>query len=173
MFSLFDDSAHFAVLQSALHELWAAEYSSTLKQDLSYTPLTAFQTFPFPKLPASSNQLLAITGETYHEHRRRIILAQQEGLTATYNRFHNSDERSQAADIAHLRGLHVEMNHAVAAAYGWSDLALGHGFHETEQGVRFTISEGGAGRGAGAAAGVESSAVHGGGRGGDAGEGEG
>ena len=29
----------------------------------------------------------------------------------------------------------------VAAAYGWSDLNLGHGFHETKQGVRFTISE--------------------------------
>ena len=69
------------------------------------------------------------------------MLARQEGLTATYNRFHNPDERSQAADIARLRELHVEMDRAVAAAYGWSDLALGHGFHETAQGVRFTISE--------------------------------
>ncbi len=62
-----------------------------------------------------------------------------EGLTATYNRFHNPDE--QAADIARLRELHVEMDRAVAATYGWADLALGHGFHETAQGVRFTISE--------------------------------
>ena len=30
---------------------------------------------------------------------------------------------------------------AVAAAYGWTDLDLGHGFHETKQGLRFTISE--------------------------------
>ena len=29
----------------------------------------------------------------------------------------------------------------MAAAYGWSDLDLGHGFHETKQGVRYTISE--------------------------------
>ena len=29
----------------------------------------------------------------------------------------------------------------MAAAYGWSDLDLGHGFHETKQGLRFTISE--------------------------------
>jgi cation transport regulator ChaC len=35
----------------------------------------------------------------------------------------------------------VEMDNAVAAAYGWSDLDLGHGFHETKQGVRYTISE--------------------------------
>src|SRR5262249_22684446 len=30
---------------------------------------------------------------------------------------------------------------AVAAAYGWSDLDLGHGFHQTKQGLRYTISE--------------------------------
>ena len=33
------------------------------------------------------------------------------------------------------------MDNAVAAAYGWSDLHLGHGFHETKTGARFTISE--------------------------------
>ena len=33
------------------------------------------------------------------------------------------------------------MDEAVAAAYGWDDLDLGHGFHETKQGLRFTISE--------------------------------
>lgn len=33
------------------------------------------------------------------------------------------------------------MDQSVLAAYGWSDLDLGHGFHNTKQGVRFTISE--------------------------------
>jgi hypothetical protein len=33
------------------------------------------------------------------------------------------------------------MDKAVAAAYEWDDLDLGHGFHETKQGIRFTISE--------------------------------
>ena len=61
----------------------------------------------------------------------------QEGLTSTYNRFHDSDEAS--ADIQKLRQLHVEMDNAVAAAYGWTDLDLGHGFHETKQGVRYTF----------------------------------
>ena len=63
----------------------------------------------------------------------------REGLTATYNRFHNAHDR--ASDIQRLRELHVEMDHAVAAAYGWQDLALDHGFHDTKQGVRFTVSE--------------------------------
>ena len=33
------------------------------------------------------------------------------------------------------------MDQAVAAAYGWADLDLGHGFHETKQGLRYTIGE--------------------------------
>ena len=76
---------------------------------------------------------------TYHEHRHQITLSRQEGLTKTYNRFHDPDETS--ADIQKLRQLHVEMDHAVAAAYGWTDLDLGHGFHQTKQGLRYTISE--------------------------------
>jgi len=63
----------------------------------------------------------------------------REGLTATYNRFHNPDDR--APDIQQLRELHVQMDQAVAAAYGWQDLALDHGFHDTKQGVRFTVSD--------------------------------
>jgi hypothetical protein len=96
-----------------------------------------FETYPFPLLLSQSS--LKNLGELYHEHRRQIMLARQEGLTATYNRFHNPKEKS--ADIARLRQLHVEMDNAVAAAYGWGDLDLGHGFHETPQGVRYTISE--------------------------------
>jgi hypothetical protein len=61
------------------------------------------------------------------------------GLTECYNRFHNRGEAS--VDITRLRALHVEMDQAVAIAYGWRDLDLGHGFHETKQGVRYTMSE--------------------------------
>ena len=67
------------------------------------------------------------------------MLARQEGLTKTYNRFHDPDELAE--DIQKLRELHVEMDNAVASAYGWTDLDLGHGFHETKQGIRYTISE--------------------------------
>jgi hypothetical protein len=65
--------------------------------------------------------------------------ARCEGLTKTYNRLHNPKEAAE--DIHRLRELHVEMDHAVAAAYGWTDMELGHGFHETRQGVRYTISD--------------------------------
>jgi hypothetical protein len=32
------------------------------------------------------------------------------------------------------------MDEAVASAYGWTDVDLGHDFRETSQGARFTIS---------------------------------
>lgn len=126
----------YAVLQSSFHDVWARKYCSTLETRLSYTPSDGFETFPFPSISLLHLESL---GENYHEHRRQLMLARQEGLTATYNRFHNP--KDAAADITRLRALHVEMDHAVAAAYGWQDLELGHGFHETAQGVRFTISE--------------------------------
>ncbi|PWB56029.1 MAG: restriction endonuclease [Anaerolineales bacterium] len=132
----YDDANKFAVMQSAFHNAWVWKYSSTLGEGLSYAPTDCFQNFPFPK-----NNIITLDeiGETYHEHRRKIMLARMEGLTPTYNRFHNPKE--SAEDIVRLRELHVEMDQAVASAYGWGDLDLGHGFHETAQGVRFTISE--------------------------------
>ena len=60
-------------------------------------------------------------------------------MTRTYNRFHNHEE--QSSDIIELRQLHVGLDEAVFNAYGWSNIDLGHGFYETKQGIRFTLSE--------------------------------
>ena len=65
----------------------------------------------------------------------RPSIARQEGLTKTCNRFHNPAE--YAEDIAEPRRQRAEMD--LAAAYGWHDLDLGHGFHQTKQSLRYTI----------------------------------
>ena len=85
------------------------------------------------------------------------MLSRQEGLTKTYNRFHDPEQvhepepivppdrehwRSAFAYLSghlppgddpvvldRLRQLHAVMDYAVAAAYGWDHLDLGHGFH--------------------------------------------
>lgn len=49
------------------------------------------------------------------------MLERKEGLTKTYNRFHN--RRETAPDIVRLRELHAAMDAAVFRAYGWDDLA--------------------------------------------------
>ena len=48
------------------------------------------------------------------------MVRNNEGLTKTYNRFHDPDERSP--DILKLRELHAAMDRAVLDAYGWTDL---------------------------------------------------
>ena len=68
------------------------------------------------------------------------MLDRQEGLTKTYNRVHDPDEH--ADDIARLREIHVELDYAVRDAYGWTDLDLGHDFHDTKFGTRFTLAPG-------------------------------
>ncbi|WP_019505548.1 Eco57I restriction-modification methylase domain-containing protein [Pleurocapsa sp. PCC 7319] len=144
------------LLQSNIHEIWARKYSSTLRKDMMYAPTDCFETFPFPE--STSN--LETIGETYYNHRQAIMQTRQEGLTKTYNRFHDPAETSE--DIIKLRQLHVEMDYAVAQAYGWDDLippaldppalsrtplikggmgGLNHDFQETKQGLRYTISE--------------------------------
>ena len=83
------------------------------------------------------------------------------GLTALYNLVH--DESVWDEDVMQLRESHVEIDEAVREAYAldegrelgireyeervataplpeWREIELGHGFHETRQGVRFTIS---------------------------------
>jgi len=137
---LFDDYQHFSIIQSVIHDVWAEKYSSTLETRRGYRRTDCFETFPFPKEFVGLEQI----GKTYYEHRRQIMLARQEGLTSTYNRFHNPKE--SAEDIVRLRELHVEMDRAVASAYGWGastslSIDLGHGFHEAAQGIRFTVSE--------------------------------
>ncbi len=125
----------FVLLQSAMHTEWLTAYASSMRTDVRYTPSDCFETFPFP----SDIFGLEDIGERYYAHRQGVMESRREGLTKTYNRFHDSDE--SAEDIERLRELHVEMDRAVAAAYGWGDLDLAHGFHETKQGVRFTIGE--------------------------------
>jgi hypothetical protein len=134
MFAL-DQNWHFGALQSTHHELWAEFRCSTLGIARRYTPSTCFDSFPFP---AFSSELETVSA-AFLEHRQQFIAASGLGLTDTYSRIHDRGE--QSADIARLRALHEEMDQAVAAAYGWSDLDLGHGFHTTKQGERYTLSE--------------------------------
>ena len=107
------------VLQSRLHEAWARFFSSSLKDDLRYTPSDCFETFPFPD-GWETNAALEAAGRDYYEFRAALMVRNNEGLTKTYNRFHDPDERDP--DILKLRELHAAMDRAVLDAYGWTDL---------------------------------------------------
>ncbi len=124
----------FLLLQSSVHQSWLERNASSMGKTIRYTPSDCFETFPFPDEISDLNSL----GEVYYSYRISTSRDRQEGATEIYNRFHDPAETSE--DIAKLRELHIEMDQAVAAAYGWNDLDLGHGFHETDQGIRYTLS---------------------------------
>ncbi|MET7762640.1 hypothetical protein ABZS71_11580 [Streptomyces sp. NPDC005393] len=83
-----------------------------------------------------------------------MMLARHMGLTSTYNLVHSPN--CQDEGITELRRIHEEIDKATVEAYGWHDLLdesgqtppadpahetfrLDHGFHETDQGTRYTI----------------------------------
>ena len=115
-----DTRAAFCALQSRPHAIWARFFGSSMKDDLRYTPSDVFQTFPFPSNWAADPTLEA-AGHAYYDFRADLMVERNEGLTETYNRFHNRYDTDPA--IGRLRELHAEMDRAVLAAYGWSDLS--------------------------------------------------
>ena len=158
----------YAVVQSTIHEVWARKYSGALETRLRYSPTDCFATFPFP-CDSADKAILAAIGETYHEHRRALMSDLWIGLTDLYNLFHRPDltpehvsaERGEQATIGEedgfnrilrLRELHIALDTAVLAAYGWNhqsdfgpELKLGHAFHSLDylpenDRTRFTIS---------------------------------
>lgn len=114
-----DSYASFAALQCRVHEIWARFVGATLKDDAVYTPSDCFETFPFPG-NWQTHSALEAAGKTYYEFRAALMVRNDEGLTKTYNRFHDPDECDP--DILKLRELHAAMDRAVLDAYGWHDV---------------------------------------------------
>ena len=119
------------------------------------------ETFPFPKdITRHKEELLETIGETYHEHRKQLMLGMQLGLTKTYNLFHSNDITAESINdkdkqvaslqkhlektantisfaaaiegILDLRELHVQMDESVLDAYGWNNIKLRHAFYEVD-----------------------------------------
>jgi hypothetical protein len=109
----------FCILQCRVHEVWARRESSSMKDDLRYTPSDCFETFPFPE-NFETDPSLESSGRAYYEFRAALMARNNEGLTKTYKRFHDPDERSP--DLLRLRELHAAMDRAVLDAYGWTDI---------------------------------------------------
>lgn len=114
-----DDWPSFSLLQSRVHAIWVSSLSSTLEDRQGYRPSDCFETFPFPPT-GQPEEILGSSGEECYSYRATVMIRRGEGLTKTYNRFHDPDETSP--DILRLRALHDAMDRAVLDAYGWTDL---------------------------------------------------
>ncbi|MFG3281082.1 Eco57I restriction-modification methylase domain-containing protein [Streptomyces sp. NPDC048111] len=144
------DLALFSLLSSSLHYWWAIDRGIVQPKVPNYAPTDVFETLPLPDMGDG----LRAVGSRLHAFREEIMLRRGSGLTDTYNLVH--DTECDDPDVAELRAIHVEVDRAVIAAYGWHDLLdptgqtppadpthltvpLDHGFHPTDQGDRYTI----------------------------------
>jgi hypothetical protein len=151
----------FSIISSTIHNEWAWKNSSKMgSTSLRYTPTDSFETFPFPPNIPIDESKVEIIGEYYYEHRKRVMIGFQLGLTETYNLFHSNAITAQSINdkdkqvvslqkhlektantisfdeaiqgILKLRELHVQMDEVVLNAYGWNDIELKHNFYEVD-----------------------------------------
>jgi hypothetical protein len=132
-----DSYAEQAVLSSSMHQAWAIKYGSGIRTDPRYTPSDVFETFP---MPVPTERLVKV-GKMLDAERREIMLRRGLGLTKLYNLVNDQDIADSAnKDVSRLRQIHVDLDEAVLAAYGWDDVTLDHGFHTYRRMTRWTIS---------------------------------
>ena len=108
----FDDDYAMGVLTSRPHVAWAWSRGATLKADVSYTPTTVFETFPWPEPAEDQRERIAAASREVMALRQEACRAGDIGLTTLYNRM----DKGAYVEIA---AAHRELDEAVAAAYGW------------------------------------------------------
>ncbi|MFF0557977.1 Eco57I restriction-modification methylase domain-containing protein [Streptomyces sp. NPDC004266] len=145
-----DSFGLLAFLSGAAHYWWAIDRGVAEPKVPNYAPTDIFETLVRPTL----TDRLWSAGERLDAHRRSVMEAHGVGMKDVYNLFH--DEACQDGGIVELRRIHEEIDKATVEAYGWDDLLddfgrtpptdptyesfpLHHGFHETDQGTRYTI----------------------------------
>ena len=126
-----------AILSSSVHFIWLVNYGTTHESRLTYGPTAVFETFPRP----TSSDRLVESGKGVESIRQDIMRRRSLGLTRLYNLVNDSSVADDLdPDVARLRDIHVELDHAVMASYGWGDVPLDHGFHQYRQMERWTVS---------------------------------
>lgn len=134
-----DSYATQAFLSSTLHQLWAIKFGSGMRNDPRYTPSDVFETLPRPEPTDGLDSI----GRGLDTERREMMLRRNLGLTKLYNLVNDPTVSSASdPDVARMRGIHVVLDEAVMAAYGWDDVPLNHGFHTYRQMERWTVCPG-------------------------------
>ncbi|WP_425973632.1 DNA methyltransferase [Tepidimonas sp. HKU78] len=133
-----DDGFFLGVLSSRVHVIWALATGSTLEDRPVYPKTQCLETFPFPDadtgLTDALRERIRHHAEAIDAHRKRVLAAHAElTLTGLYNVLEalragqpltpKEQAVHQAGLVSVLASLHDELDEAVLAAYGWSDLA--------------------------------------------------
>jgi hypothetical protein len=140
-----NDAYPLGVLSSKVHVSWAMASGSNLGvgNDSVYVKTRCFETFPFPAATPEQQTRIRDLAEQLDAHRKRQQAAHPTlTLTGMYNVLakNRAGEVLTAKDkaiheqglVSVLQTLHDELDAAVLAAYGWSDLAQAHAPADTE-----------------------------------------
>jgi len=91
-----------SIIQSTLCDIYSKYYGTTQETRPRFN-VEILETFPFPQnLSQLQEEQLNRFGESYHEHRKQLMLAMQLGLTKTYNLFHAQLLRPLASEEEQL-----------------------------------------------------------------------
>jgi hypothetical protein len=150
-------SAELAFRTSSIQYYWTVGRGSTMRTDAVYTSSDCCETLPKP----TATDRMSDSGNRLDSLRRGLLIRRSLGLTPLHSLM--NDRNTHEPDIALLREIHVEIDEAVREAYAleedrdpeirafeariasaplpsWHEINLAHGFHDTPQGRRFTIS---------------------------------
>jgi len=108
----FEDDYAMGVLCSSTHSAWAWAQSSTIRQDIRYTPGSAFTTFPWPSPEEASRAEIGEACVQVFDLRHTLCESRGIGLTALYNEVDEGMHED-------LESLHRSLDRVVASAYGW------------------------------------------------------
>ena len=121
----FDDDYSMGVLSTTIHRAWAVDQSTTLETRPRYTT-ASFLTFPWPtQTSAGQSAEISELARRIVDRRSEICLEREIGLTRLYNEVDDGAYRD-------LKELHVALDEAVVAAYGWPASAA----HDPEESNR-------------------------------------
>lgn len=121
-----------AVLLSAAFDTWLDSFGGSLGGGKVMKVAAVTETFPLPR----PSDALGNLGPEWQQALRRELDDGQPSLNAVLNAVH--DEANDSSTASSFRERYRELDRAVCDAYGWSDLELEHGFHETKFGRRFS-----------------------------------
>jgi hypothetical protein len=94
-----------------------------METDLRYSPSDCFENYPFPPPDAlAATGSLESLGAQLYDTRANLMVARNYGLTTTYNQL--KDPEFHDPEIDRLRDLHLELDRAICAAYGWPDISI-------------------------------------------------
>ncbi|MDD3194598.1 MAG: restriction endonuclease [Paludibacter sp.] len=122
---VYKDFKSIAIIQCSLCDVYSKTFGTTMETRFRFN-IENLETFPFPQnLTTSQVQKLEEIGETYHEHRRQLMLRMQLGLTKTYNAFHAKEiqeSRIKSQDLKELDKKTIEKQYGKEVWNLWNHL---------------------------------------------------